>query len=125
VSRPHFDGPTFLRALRKNGSLHEVSLDPESKRDPPFFSAPDLLKIQSICNRNRCTRGMLQKPAWDSDSTMSNNTYAPIQLVPSLFRAVGQAPRTAVSYILAGLLVRDNDDRGLIDCGTSGVPEQN
>jgi hypothetical protein len=88
-----FDPATVPPAVRRNGSLHTVTVG----SGWPWFSTTEKRRIQSYCDRNRYTRGLLQKLD-DEDGPMR------LSLSPLLFHAIKPAWRMAPSAFLGGLL---------------------
>jgi hypothetical protein len=100
MDRSRFCPYSFLHALRRNGSLHQVAVSHEEKylREfrsvfTPLLVGLDWRRMQAFCDRNRGARGMLQE-----------NSRTALSLVPSLFKAVMQSPRMAPTCLLSGLL---------------------
>jgi hypothetical protein len=102
----HFE--PFLRALRKNGSLHVVSVSCKNDaRDiVPMLGSLDCRTMQSMCDRNRWAPGMLR--ALGSNEDNLKTALMPLPFIPSLCKVVAQSPRLAPTFLLAGMLAADD-----------------
>jgi hypothetical protein len=99
-----FSPHSFLHALRRNGSLHRVSvaLAEYNGREYRYTGAwllvgSDSPWMQAFCDRNCLAPGLLQ-----------SNAQTPLSLVPSLYKTVTQSLRMAPTNLLAGLLAADD-----------------
>jgi hypothetical protein len=98
----------FLHAMRKNGSLHEVSiftLHGQKQLRPSFEGQP--VRTASVV---RGIQRFLQNPNLTDTGVTNEETPSLLHLLPSLCRVAMQAPRMAATT-LAGLLT-DNDSIG-------------
>jgi hypothetical protein len=96
----------FVRAMQKNRSLYQV---PEFSRghaqaSKPLFSAPELQKILSYCQRNREMRELLQKPCLPCDDTCVGNLKTSLSLFPILFHVMKPVQTVAPNSVFVGLL---------------------
>ena len=85
----------LLPALRQNGSLEKVAV-----RQNCYFLGPPLFREQSYCKRNQAIPPMVAKPWLDAQAGSATD----LCLFPALFAAAKQAPRTAPTVMLSGLL---------------------
>jgi hypothetical protein len=90
------DPATFLSAFRRNCSLQRVSI--HSVSGWVMIGTAEKLRIQSYCDRNRCTRGLLQK--LDNEDGLSLR----LSLYPMLLHATKPAWRMAPTAFLSALL---------------------
>jgi hypothetical protein len=107
----------FLHALRKNGSLEQVSIFTLHRHHywPSFEGQPVRIDsvvrwIRSCCDRNRIARGLMQNPTTNGTDEGDEISQTLLPLLPLLCRVATQAPRTAAT-VLVGLLM-DNDSIG-------------
>jgi hypothetical protein len=99
----------FQSALRKNGSIHALSNAPdrfsakEERRAAVGFDTGNFGfdRMQTYCDRNHLAPEWLQQVCLNQDGLASSGSQT---LIPSLFKVVSQAPRTAPTIFLAGLL---------------------
>jgi hypothetical protein len=116
------DSQPFLRAMRKNGSLHKVSeiaslvvlsQSTFNHRRTPLFNDAELQQIRCYGERNQATHKLLQNPdLCDSgNDAHGDETKTPLSLFPRLFEVMKPARRMAPNYILMGLLACDNGDK--------------
>jgi hypothetical protein len=91
----------FVRAMKKNGSLHEVSC--KTSQHTPLFCAEELQRIRIYCQRNRLTRQMLQNPSLPCDDTGDGHAETWLSLFPALFAILKPAKRTHPNSIFVGL----------------------
>jgi hypothetical protein len=84
----------FLRALRRNGSVQRLSF--RSVSGWASLGTVEKRRVQSYCDRNRYTRGLLQK--------LEDADVASLSLCPLLLHAAKPAWRMAPSAFLGGLI---------------------
>jgi hypothetical protein len=97
--------PAFIRAIRRNGSIHELSL---SKADhskhsvtaASTFSENERSILKAYGKRNLLVPTLLQEPVSVEHKKMASR-------FPSLFAVATAAPRTAPNNVLIGLLSLD------------------
>jgi hypothetical protein len=101
IDHQNFDSQSWLRVLRKNGSLHDMSFSykNDAREHVPMFGL-EYSKIQSLCDRNRWAPGMLQA----AGSNKSTESPTPMSLFPALCMVLAQSPRLAPTFLLAGML---------------------
>jgi hypothetical protein len=83
VVKRHSSSMDFVRAMRQNGSLHEVSETSIQRYlvlHTPLFGAEELQKIRIYCQRNRMARELLQNASLLCDDTSSGHATTPVSL---------------------------------------------
>jgi hypothetical protein len=114
VDRALAGSPLFndrlLRALKQNGSLQDVQISLRDQffgllglRSTSLFTGNDLRRVQLYCKRNRRIPSMVVNARLDDDHENGDDRTERC-LFPKLFGAAKQAPRTAPTLILMGLL---------------------
>jgi hypothetical protein len=113
--RRHFNTQSWQCALRKNGSLHNISIscETDAREHVPMIGL-DYSKIQSFCDRNRSAPGLLLAAGSNKDTGTMETSPAPLSLIPSLCKVLAQAPRLAPTFLLSGMLAASNDAIGLV-----------
>jgi hypothetical protein len=97
----------FVCALRKNGSLHEVSVTDDISEFLEYAKPPQWHLVQSFCDRN-CRMPILMARLSSDTATISNHGPTPMYLSISLYKAVSRMPRMASTWSLTGLLASGN-----------------
>jgi hypothetical protein len=103
-----FDSPSWLWALRQNGSLHDISVSYKDSAHAPILVGLDPSQMQSLCDRNRWAPGLLQEAGSDKDDLEKSPTT--LSLIPSLCKTLAQSPRLAPTFLLSGMLAASNND---------------
>lgn len=89
----------ILLGLKRNGSLERVELT--WTNNLPFFDEGDLLKVKNYGLRNQHIPSMVSNPRLTMDDGLDMTDRC---LFPKLFGAAEQAPRTAPTVLLVGLM---------------------
>jgi hypothetical protein len=92
----------FVRAMRQNGSLHQVS--EKFYGHESLCNAAELQQIAIYCQRNQMTRQLLQNLFLPNDDTDDDNAKTSLSLLPKLFHVMKPAKRIVPNSIFLGLL---------------------
>ena len=87
----------LLCALRQNGSLQDVTVGPVDRTGEPLFDDRESRLVQSYCKRNEAIPTLVSK-------VYNEENDRDLCLLPTLFRAAKQVPRTAPNSMLIALL---------------------
>jgi hypothetical protein len=107
LDRWHFDLQSWLCGVRKNGSLHGISVSyaVNAQGIVPMHDV-DCRKMQSWCDRNRWAPGLLQAAGSNKDNFEMAPT--PLSLIPLLCKVLIQSPRLAPTFLFLGMLAADD-----------------
>jgi hypothetical protein len=93
----------FVRALRQNGSLFQVTIPVLHREGVPYLNESESLRVETYCKRNRALPTLLAKPLIGSHNN-GDHEKTDLSLFPTLFDSAKQALRTAPNAMLIGLL---------------------
>jgi hypothetical protein len=107
LDRWHFDLQSWLCAVRKNGSLHDISVSYGVNPQGIVPMRPvDVRKMRSWCDRHRWAPGLLQAAGSNEDNFEMAPT--PLSLIPLLCKVLVQSPRLAPTFLFLGMLAADD-----------------
>jgi hypothetical protein len=96
----------LIGGLRRNGSLNDVDIVRRADgygQQVRFFTEDQLRRVQFYCKRNETRPALVANPRL-GDSEEEDSDETDISMFPTIFGLAQQAPRTAPTHMLLGLL---------------------